>query len=107
MNLRNLQTEVYEWQNRNFPAAEAIHLFLGVVEEVGELAHAILKLKQGIRGDNHEAEAKDAVGDIMIFLMNYCSRNDWWLDDILAETWEEVRKRDWLANPEDGIGDSK
>jgi NTP pyrophosphatase (non-canonical NTP hydrolase) len=102
MELAVIQKRVYEWKRLNFPNSGDLHQFLGVVEEVGELAHAILKMQQGIRGDLHEAEARDAVGDIIIFLMNFCSENNWLLDDIILETWDEVSKRNWNEYPKDG-----
>lgn len=105
MELAEIQSEIYSWKKRNFPNSGDIHQFLGVVEEVGELAHAVLKLQQGIRGDEHEAEARDAVGDIMFFLMNFCSENGWSLSEILEETWTEVSKRDWPKYPKDGVSE--
>jgi len=101
--LSSMQRDVHEWKKRNFPNSGDLHQFLGVVEEVGELAHAILKLQQGIRGDKHVAEARDAVGDIMIFLMNFCSENGWDLREILIDTWDEVKSRDWMKYPERGM----
>lgn len=65
------------WVAHNFPKARTpLDSFLGCIEELGELTHAELKLAQGIRGDAalHEANAKDAVGDLTIYLlglMNY------------------------------------
>lgn len=105
MDLKQLQSDIQAWREYNFPNSNDLQQFLGVVEEVGELAHSILKSQQGIRGNEHEAEARDAVGDIMIFLMNFCSANDWDLEDILEETWAEVNDRDWIKYPEAGKGD--
>lgn len=95
--LRALQADHKEWSTRNFPNADPIDAVLGVAEEVGELCHAILKQRQGIRGtkEEHEAKAKDAVGDIVIFLLDVCNRRGWSFAEIVAETWAEVRKRDW------------
>lgn len=72
-----LQAEVGEWSRRNFPNNTPNDPFEGLVEEVGELAHARLKARQGIRGtkEEHEAAEKDAVGDIVIYLADYCERN--------------------------------
>ena len=47
-----------------------------------------------------EDEARDAVGDILIYLMDLCERNGWSMADILESTWEEVKQRDWVENPE-------
>lgn len=92
-----IQADHKAWADRNFPNADPIDPVLGVAEEVGELCHAILKQKQGIRGthEQHEAKAKDAVGDIVIYLLDVCSKRGWSFGEIVAETWAEVRKRDW------------
>jgi hypothetical protein len=62
-----------EWRTRNFPMSDdrkECHSVLGVIEEVGELAHHHLKEAQGIRGtaEEHQAGARDAIGDIMVYL---------------------------------------
>jgi NTP pyrophosphatase (non-canonical NTP hydrolase) len=95
--LQALQTDHKTWTDRNFPNADPVDAVLGVAEEVGELCHAILKQRQGIRGtsEEHEAKAKDAVGDIVIYLLDVCTRRGWSFGEIVAETWAEVRKRDW------------
>ncbi len=75
-----MQSEVRVWGQRNFPGADPdpkLHL-AGVVEEVGELCHASLKLQRKIRGTTVELEAKagDAIGDVMVFLLSYCNMID-------------------------------
>lgn len=73
--LSTLQAEVGEWAKRNFPEATSIQPLIGIAEECGELCHAHLKSMQEIRGSEaeHLAAKKDAIGDMMIFLMHYCS----------------------------------
>lgn len=72
--LTRIQAEVAEWAKLNFPKAKLEQPLIGVAEECGELCHAHLKAEQGIRGtpEEHLAAKKDAIGDIMIFLMHYC-----------------------------------
>ena len=41
--IRELQQEHRSWLNHNFPNQGTIDPFLGMVEEVGELAHGLLK----------------------------------------------------------------
>lgn len=74
------------------------------MEELGELCHAHLKQEQGIRGTaaQHEAKAKDAIGDILIYLADYTAGRGWDLQAIVEDTWAEVSRRDWRANPADG-----
>lgn len=104
--LQRIQREHRHWMNHNFPERDAYWLLLGVVEEVGELAHSHLKRIQGIRHTQQELDemARDAVGDIAIFLIGYCSEMGWDFAEILDSVWPEVAKRDWKAD--NGIGDS-
>lgn len=121
LKLAELQIEVALWHRKNFPNAVPHQPLLGIVEEVGELflahfralgwiseavgrlSHAHLKAEQQVRTDeDHEAAKRDAVGDIAIFLINYCELNGIDFEATLLETWNEVRKRDWQADPVKG-----
>lgn len=100
-----MQREHRVWATKNFglyrPAYQPL---LGAVEEIGELAHAHLKNEQDIRtSEDHMADAKDAVADTIIYLVDYCNLRGWDLELILSSTWEEVKKRDWTKNKEDGL----
>lgn len=97
--MNDLQEEVAEWSERNFPDQPAENPLLGVGEEYGELTHAVLKDKQGIRLDESdvslEAE-KDAVGDMVIFLADFCSRRGYDLGDCIEMAWDgKVSGREW------------
>ena len=76
LELTRLQAEHKEWQERNFPDQKDHQPLLGILEELGEICHAHLKAEQGIRGSEslHFEEKKDAIGDVMIYLANYCNR---------------------------------
>ncbi len=104
MNLKKLQEEHKKWIEYNFPNATSDMQFKGVVEEVGELSHALLKREQGIRGskEQHERDIKDAIGDIIIFLSGLCIKENLSLEECVFDTWAEVKKRDWIENPETG-----
>ena len=73
--IQDLQESLYDWQKYNFGDQDNERVLLGVFEEAGELCHAHLKREQGIRGsvEKHEADMRDAVGDVMIYLLNYMS----------------------------------
>lgn len=102
--LGDLQKDMHHWSNHNFGDQPALHPIMGLFEEMGEFAHAWLKNEQGIRvNEDHEANMKDALGDWMVFANDVCSRMGWSFGDILIDTWEQVRKRDWKKNKEDGI----
>jgi NTP pyrophosphatase (non-canonical NTP hydrolase) len=101
MMLWRLQEDVGAWSRRNFPRSTEIESLLGIGEEYGELLHAVLKARQGIRGssEEHLASEKDAVGDLTIYLLDYCSRRGFDLQEILEQTWAKVSRRDWVADP--------
>lgn len=73
MTYEQLQKEQAEWSLRNFGPHPVEHPLLGMIEELGELAHAHLKGLQGIRHTPEEilAMKKDACADLMIFLADY------------------------------------
>lgn len=107
----HLQREILPWQQYNFDTRRpepdlnlVAHPLIGLGEELGELCHAHLKQAQGIRGDARALEAKgrDAVGDIVIYLADYCNARGWSLQDIVETTWGEVCQRDWVKFPENG-----
>lgn len=112
--LAALQEEHAQWTRRNFPGQTSHQPLLGVIEEVGELAHAHLKNEQKIRGYGDarggdvegrrrtRAEVSDAIGDIVIYLSGYCTTNGYDLQECVETAWAEVSKRDWVANPETG-----
>ena len=104
--LKEIQKEQGEWSARNFDNKKIYQPILGATEEVGELAHAYLKMEQGIRGtkEEHQAAMKDSIGDCCIFLMDLCNQMGWDFDGIIRETWAQVKKRDWKK---DSLQDSR
>lgn len=106
LTFKQLQDEQVSWVQHNFPGRKSFYPLLGVVEELGELAHTHLKALQGIRGtpEEHEEAGKDAIGDIVIFLSDYCTAMGWDFQEIVEHTWfDVVKKRDWQANRDEGV----
>lgn len=101
LTFRRLQDEQRPWVAHNFDGRHDYYPLLGAMEELGELAHAHLKGLQGIRHTPEEIAAKkrDAVADVVIFLSDYCSASGIDFQQAVEETWAEVRKRDWKADP--------
>lgn len=101
-----LQKNTQAWREHSFPPQHrtAELQTLGVCEEAGELAHAVLKRVQGIRGtDKEHAEAEqDAVGDIMIYLAGFCTSRGYNLKACAYKAWLGVAQRDWSKYKEDG-----
>lgn len=70
--------QVGEWAEKNFGINRKPEL--GVIEEIGEAAHACLKKMQGIRGYDKEEkfieDFTDSLGDCVIFLSDWCAINN-------------------------------
>lgn len=102
--LTKLQCEMECWEKKNFPNETSNDMLLGIMEEVGELSRAVRKRSEGIRSsEDHDAKEIDAIGDIFISLTQYCSLRGLNLAQCVLITWEEVRKRDWIRYPENGV----
>jgi NTP pyrophosphatase (non-canonical NTP hydrolase) len=131
INLKQIQKDHLEWATNNFGARNPQLASLGVGEEIGELIEALdnttqqkvknlllqiaarngklqhsqLKSAQNIRGnqEKHLLEAKDAIVDITIYLIDICNALGFDYSDIIQETWDEVKKRNWKKNQENGV----
>jgi hypothetical protein len=75
------------WCAHNFPDTDnggdtgqhpALASVMGVVEEFGELTHALLKEWQGVRGtpEEHQANARDAIGDMTVYMWGIATHFD-------------------------------
>lgn len=108
--LDRIQAHREDWGRRNFPNANVKDHALGVCEEAGELAHAILKMNPGtvddspIRGTEAKLvrEAADALGDLLIFACAVATDLGLALSDCLQAAWDEVKHRDWVKYPDTG-----
>jgi hypothetical protein len=115
------QKELKEWQDRNFPRSRyeimskdqlidmiiAIQFTLGMAEEVGEIAHHILKGIQGIRGGVNGFDINqiaDGVVDTGVFGQQLLSHFGVDSEKETAKVIDEVLRRNWIDNPE---GDKK
>lgn len=87
MLINDMQQEQHAWAVKNFGPPKLRWPALGVFEELGELAHWWLKQEQGIRGTPEDciAKKKDAIGDCVIFALEYCSLQRWQVSSILPE----------------------
>jgi NTP pyrophosphatase (non-canonical NTP hydrolase) len=98
--IRNLQRDVNAWVTRNFDNSE-LTAVVGLVEEVGELCRAVVKMEQGIRGtrDEWSQEIRKETGDIFIKLCDVARFYEFDLSDAVRERWADVSQRNWKANP--------
>jgi NTP pyrophosphatase (non-canonical NTP hydrolase) len=94
-----LQRFHFGFLTSTFPNNDADDQLKGVLEELGELARAELKHKQNVGPHNDVAKVKaditDAVGDIIMYLMGYCSIKDIKISDCLDAALTEICTRDW------------
>ena len=102
--LTEVQSEHKDWHKHNFSEVPFWMPVFGMIEELGELAHALLKQVQGVRtNEDHDENIKDAIGDLLIFTIGLSNSLDLDLRSVLAETWNKVRIRDWKKYPETGV----
>lgn len=92
-----LQKVWREWSTKNFgPSFQPVHgmpyrPLLGIFEEIGEFQHALYELiigssngfTESLGGRKVEDEARDAVGDTIMFIVDYCNGRNWLIGDIL------------------------
>lgn len=105
--LATLQMRVHDWRKKAYPDTRGIELqALGVAEESGELCHAVLKFKQGIRGYDFEKthdEVGDAIGDIIIYAMGVADQLDISIEEALYKTVEHVINRNITQGSDAGV----
>lgn len=105
--LRQYQTEIADWAFGNFGPEPAMNQIVGLAEEVGELARAVLKKERGIRGSDGEwhEEIEKEIGDVAISLLMVCNSVGVNFEEMLRERWEHVKARSVNHDPING--DSK
>lgn len=113
LNLRELQEKHCDWSDENFGDVTGhfdrgvLHCALGAAEEIGELCHGVLKAEQGIRGsvDDHRDGVRDAIGDIVLYLIDLCGKLGLDFEAVLQDVSEEVHGRNWNENKKDGTSE--
>ncbi len=109
--LNELQGALKKWQENNFDddCTGPEWMALGAAEELGEVAHIIVKAKQKIR--QHQAgldgetleKLADGVSDTVIYLMQLCSHLGISFGQALFFTAQGVMKRNWREHKTDGV----
>jgi len=102
------QKELAAWQKKNFSKGEtgdcdtcAFRLLAGMTEELGELAHALLKHKQGIRGITEEQmkeQVGDAFGDVIVYGTQLLTCLGIDAEEAASKAIDGVLKRDWTKD---------
>jgi NTP pyrophosphatase (non-canonical NTP hydrolase) len=85
--LNELETLIIGWAKARgiVPNATPESQALKAVSEMGELADAILK--------GQDDEMKDAVGDVLVCLINLCALMGVTLAECLQAAWEQIKDR--------------
>lgn len=100
----NIQAEHKQWAEYNFGEISTAESLIGMSEELGELSHAYLKKRQNIRtNEDHEENMRDAIGDLLIYLLGFCNSKGYDASEILEKTWDSVKQRDWVNFPHNGM----
>jgi len=111
IDLKKSQADLFVWAKRNFGepndpngSLNTVNEVLGMAEEMGELAHAVLKRQQKIReaadGSDMKEEIADAFADVVIFGLNAMSCEGIDAEQVLKEVIDKVLRRDWVNDPE-------
>jgi NTP pyrophosphatase (non-canonical NTP hydrolase) len=105
LSLERIQHDHFRWIQHNFPTETRWQAFAGMAEELGEIAHHLLKREQGIRGEgvDHDAEIRDGCADLVIFMMTLADNEGFVLLEAINEAWDQVRQRDWIKYPQNGV----
>ena len=114
--LNELQKQLGRWYERELKGKDETMLqtvtlqALGMTEEAGELAHAILKAQQEIRGYSDPGrvytEVVDAVCDSMVFGMVLLWSMECSIENSLSNVIEKVLSRTWREDPENAGGNA-
>lgn len=107
LDFHDLQSKRQAWAAASGVGSNIEDLVDLLQEEMGEMANARVKLREGIRRGATDREAlleaeRDAVGDLVIVLAGYCTARNFSLQECVEKAWEEVRQRDWIKFPYDG-----
>jgi len=103
-----VQPQARAWRREAYPETRGYELqALGVAEEAGELCHAVLKFKQGIRGYDYmktKEEIEDAIGDIYIYASGVADEFGINMVEAIVKAWEYVKNRNITQGSDPGSG---
>lgn len=92
---RSLEAEILRWAEARkiIPNAKPYSQLLKAVAEIGELCDA--------EGKQDLAAIKDAIGDILVCLINYCALRDIdMVSDCLARAYDQIKDRRGTLMPD-------
>jgi NTP pyrophosphatase (non-canonical NTP hydrolase) len=93
MSYANIEMKIIQWSEARkiIPNSTPEVQLLKAMSEMGELADATIK---------HDKEAViDAVGDVMVCLINYCALQDIQLVDCMEVAYDQIKNRKGILLP--------
>ncbi len=81
---RTINEELMNWQ-------QELHALHGMVGEIGEIHSIYQKAYQG--HDASDEHLQKEVGDLLWFIAEYCTANDWNLEDIMQMNIDKLKAR--------------
>lgn len=94
MSWSEIELKVLRWaeDRRIIPNATPASQLLKAVSEIGELCDA--------EGKIDRAAIEDAVGDVLVCLINYCALRDIDMTNCLASAYEQIKDRRGMLMPD-------
>lgn len=91
--------EYAAWHQRNFPDSTSEIQGLVVAEEAGEVARALAKRSQRVRGthDKWTRKIREETADVVLAAFSLARLEDFDLEEAVAERWEEVKQRVYIG----------
>lgn len=83
----DVQNDIIRWSEARkiIPNSTPIAQYMKMVSEVGELSDATMK--------NNMDDIKDAVGDVMVCLVNYCALQDIDIVECMYVAYDQIKHR--------------
>lgn len=91
---RELESDIVRWAEARkiIPNAKPHTQLMKAVSEMGELCDAELK--------NNRDDIEDAVGDVLVCLINYCALKDISMEQSLLRAWNQIKDRKGYLTPD-------
>ncbi len=116
IDMSEFNSDISENMKNGFGIGSILKVILHLQSAIGQVAHAHLKKEQGIRiGEDHNGKIRQGLENIVALLKYLIEdffevyiegiRNGVILADVVWDTWQEVKKRDWIAYPKNGLSE--
>lgn len=97
--LRELQEYISQMLvERGFKGQSLSRTFIGLVEEVGELAEVIKNLEKNNRDKGKDFDLSGEIADVLIYILDIASESNVDIAEALETKEKENRKRKWSGS---------